>query len=216
MKKIVCLLVMFFVLTNVKALNYRGCDFSEIARMKSFINNINISYDYIMNEYPIFSITLNNIQPDVYFIDNATDREYRYQDTNYGEITIGGYTEGTSGKYKFYSANSMCYGVNLGSKYYKIPSYNPYYNDPLCDGLNIKLCDKWVSINYTKDEFESLINEYKNRETNSISNDTEYNESLADKIVNFYVKYYIYILLSVIISCTIIIIVTRKKDRFDL
>lgn len=216
MKKILFIFLMFLTLTNIKALNYRGCDSSEIARMKAFINNINISYDYVMNDSPVFIITLNNIQSDIYFTDSLTNNEYRYQDTNNGEISIGGYSSGITGKFKFYSANSECYGINLGSKYYKTPGYNPYYNDQLCNGLNIQLCEKWININYSRDEFESLIYEYKNRDSKKEEESIEYNESIMEKIINFYVKYYIYILLFIIITSVTIIIIKRKKDRFDL
>lgn len=216
MKKFVFVLALFGFIFNIKALNYRGCDSSEIARMKASINNINISYDYVMEEYPIFSITINNIQPDVYFTDSSSNKEYRYQDAFEGEIVIGGYSSGVSGKYKFFSANGECYGINLGSKYYKTPDYNPYYNDPLCEGLNIKLCEKWININYSKEDFERLIYEYKNNKADDVDKTSEYKQTIVEKIIDFYVKYYIFILLFIIITSVTVIIIKRNKDKFDL
>ena len=216
MKRFLFLIALFTFILNVRAIDYRGCDSSEIARMKALINNINISYDYTMSEYPIFSVTINNITPDLYFIDTLSKSEYHYQDTNNGEIVIGGYKDGISGKYKFYSAKSECRGVNLGSKYYKTPYYNIYYSDPLCEGLSINICDKWANVNYSKSEFENLIKEYKNRGSENTEDVQQYEKTFVEKILDFYVKYYLFILLFIIVSCSTIIYIKRKKDSFNL
>ena len=216
MKKILFIFTIFIFTCRIQAVNYRGCDSSEIARMKALINNVNISYDYVMNDYPVFSITINNITPDLYFVDSVTKVEYKYQDTNNGEIVIGGYGSGNDGRYKFYSAKSECYGLSLGTKYYKTPNYNQYYNDPLCDGLDINICKKWSNTNYSRPEFEQKIQEYKENKLPNIEENTEYKKTLGEKIIEFYVKYYIYILLFIIISCSLLIYIKNKKDRFKL
>ena len=217
MKKIIFVsVVLFCFASNALGVSYRGCDSSEVARMKALVNNINISYDYEMIDRPIFTITVNNMTSEMYFVDSATNKEYRFSDGNNGEIIIGGYSSGSSGRYKFYSSNSNCSGLSLGSKYYNTPHYNNYYNDPLCEGLNISVCNKWGSVNYTRDEFENLINGHKEEEKEEIIKNIEKNRSFTDAMVDFYIKYYLYILLSIIVVCISIIFVSRKKDRFNI
>ena len=59
MKKKACLILLFlfFSLFNIKAsaLTYGGCAYSDVARLKAFVSNINISYDYyIQNNMDMF------------------------------------------------------------------------------------------------------------------------------------------------------------------
>ena len=216
MKKILVFVIFMILPLSIKAISYRGCDTSEIARMKALVNNINISYDYQMNDSPIFTITINNLTSDIYFVDSRNNNEYHYSDSNNGEISIGGYGSGDSGRYKFYADKNDCYKLNLGSKYYSLPSYNYYYNDPLCDGLDINLCNRWGSNSYSRAEFENLINEYLNSKKEYVDEDITHTKTLIDVIMEFYIKYYIYILLSIILICSLIIFIDRKKNRFNI
>lgn len=218
-KKIILLFIMVFITKlDIKALTYGGCDYSSISRLKSLVTNINISYDYyFIDNTPYFNVTLNNITQDMSFIDTLTNKTYTYYDTNSGEITITGYT-GDSGSYKFYSNLGECQGISIGTKYYKFPSYNRYYNTSLCSDIpNYSLCQKWVSVDYSYEKFESLINEYKNKkpEENPVIS-IDHNKNIFDMIVDFYVNYYYYILISIIVICSSIIIVKRRNNKFDL
>ena len=219
-KKIIFLIILVFTLKiDVHALTYGGCDYSSVSRLKSLIGNINISYDYkIIDNQAYFDVTLNNIPEDVYFIDNMTNITYTYSNTENGEITISNYT-GYSGSYKFYSALADCYGITLGTKYYKFPIYNIYYSDPLCSDIpNYSLCQKWSNVNYSYDQFKNKIYEYKEKinEYEDTQENVEYNKGLLDNIVEFYVNYYYYFLGTIILICGIIIVIKRRKDRFKL
>ena len=219
-KKILFLIVLLlFQKNNVRALTYGGCDYSSVSRMKSLVNNINISYDYrIIDNVAYFDVTLNNITPEMYFWDTLTNETYTYADTQNGEITIHNYT-GTSGNYKFYSAMSDCYGTALGTKYYSFPNYNIYYTNALCSDIpNYSLCQKWVKINYSYDKFEKIIFAYKDslNSQEPIEEQVEYKDNILNKIVEFYVSYYYYFLVAVILICGIIILIKRKKDKFKL
>lgn len=206
---------------NVLGLKYGGCDYSVVSRMQSIVTNINISYDYhITNDVVYFDVTLNNLTPDVYFYDTISKKEYYYKDTNNGEIIIRNYTNyGSSGVYKFYSNINDCYKISVGTRYYKIPNYNPYYNDELCKGIeNYSLCNKWTSVNYSYDEFKSKIEKYKTKEKpeeNKID-EVKYEKGIIDYIVSFYIKYYYIILIFIIIVFSAIIFIKRKKDKFKL
>lgn len=220
MKKKIFILIAFMMLPiNILGLSYNGCDYSDISRLKSLVSNVNISYDYyISDNTAYFNITLNNITPDMYFMDTANYKNYYYSDTNNGEITIYGYSN-TSGGYKFYSAKNECYGTNIGSKYYNLPTYNRYYGDVLCEGIeNYNLCQKWANVNYSYEEFKMLIDEYKYKDNiqNDGSQATEQKKDIFDLIINVYVKYYYLFLVAIILVCGVVIFVKRDKNKFKL
>lgn len=218
MKKIILFLMASFAFINSSALTYGGCDYSTVARMKSIVSNINISYDYtIINNEAYFNVTINNLTGDIYFYDTETGKNYYYTDTNNGEITIYNYK--TSGSYKFYSNNNFCRDISLGSKYYNFPEYNVYYTDSLCSDIpNYSLCQKWASINYSRDEFEQKVSEYKNskEQIEEEKINVEYEKTILDIIVELYIKYYYYFLGGLILICSIIIIINYRKNRFKL
>ena len=225
MKKIVYLILLisvyFFNNFTIKALKYGGCEYSEISKLKSYVSNVNISYDYyIFDNSAYFDITISNVVPGLYFIDSVTGNKYYYDDTLDGEITLTG-IRNTSGQYTFYSSLNECYGIKLGSKYYTLPIYNIYYNDSLCiENRNYSLCQKWTEVPYSYDKFSEMIDEYNKSKEETVIDDNngkvDYKKSYLDIFVEFYVKYYYILLLGVIGICITIMIITRRKNRFDL
>lgn len=211
--------VLIFGLNRANALTYGGCDSSVLSKYKSLVTNINITYDYhISDNQAYFDVTLTNIVPNMYFIDIYNNKTYTYNDTNNGEITIRNYTN-ASGSYKFYLQTSGCDGNSLGTKYYKFPTYNVYYNDPMCSDIpNYSLCQKWTNVNYSYDKFESSILEYKaSLEEQPLEEEIiEYNKSTLDIIVDLYVKYYYYFLIAIILVCCSIMVISRRKNKFKL
>ena len=216
-KRILILLIMLLFPGNIFALKYGGCDVSEISRLKSLESNINLYYDYYMGDYePVFSVTITNIPPNVYFRDSNTNKYYYYSNTNNGEITINGYN-GQPGSYKFYSSLENCSDILLGTKYYNFPSYNRYYNNYLCEGLDdFSLCQKWADVKYDSEQFQKMVNEYKNNKTDEEEIIIEYKPSLLSIISDFYAKYYYYFLPIIIVIGIIVIIIDRKKNKFKL
>jgi len=222
-KNIMCILLfvnlLFCFKIEVRSLTYDGCEYSEISRLKSIVSNVNMVYDYYtLNNSIYFSITLTNITPDIYFIDSSTGITYNYGNTIDGEVTISGYRHKT-GNYKFYSALNKCYGVKLSNKYYNLPTYNIYYADDLCkENSNYSLCQKWANVSYSYDEFKYLIEEYNKKNDIELEekNDIIYERTYLDLIVNFYTKYYYFILIGIIIVCVAIMIINKKKNSFDI
>ena len=219
-------LIVLFILTsvifkiNAKALSYGGCEYSQISRLKSLVSNVNITYDYyIQNNQAYFNVTLSNLVPEVYFIDSNSNIKYTYSDSKNGEITI--YNQINSQvSYKFYSNLNMCFGVKLSTKYYKMPTYNMYYNSDLCkDAENYNLCKKWTKNNYSYDEFEKLLTDYKNKKAEE-SDETEieiiYEKTFLNYFIDFYVDYYYLLLIGIIVICLIIMHINKKKNRFDI
>lgn len=219
MKKILLFLIINFIFCSASALTYNGCDYADISKMKSIVTNINLSYDYkIINNEAYFNVTINNLTEDIYFYDTATGKEYYYSDTNNGELVIYNYNI-TSGSYKFYSTKNNCSRILLGTKYYNFPVYNRYYGSPLCSDIpNYSLCQKWGYVNYSQDEFEKIIYEYKKNKPieEDVEIEAEYKKTFFDKIVDIYINYYYYFLGAVILICVVVIIINNKKNYFRL
>ena len=225
MRKKIFYIVFFGVLLlsfnfNVKSLTYGGCEYSQISRLKSYISNINISYDYYMvNNVPYFNVTINNMVPGIYFVDSVTDKKYEYSNSNNGEIIIRDYRN-SKGSYKFYSALPNCYGIKLTNKYYSFPNYNKYYESEICKlNKNHSLCQKWVKITYSYDELETKINKYNEKKEETEMQEEPiviYEKTMLDSFVEFYVKYYYIILLAIIIGCVAAMVINRRKNKFDI
>lgn len=222
MKRKLFFIIVFlmFVNCNCKALSYGGCSYSEVSKLKSFVSNINMSYDYyIYDNKAYFNLTINNIVPNIYFVDSYTGKTYNYYDTNEGEITIYNY-ENIKGNINFYSSLSECYGIKLGTKYYKFPQYNIYYNDPLCaENKKFSLCQKWQKVNYSYSEFKEKIDEYNKKiENDELEKESEikYEKTILDIFVSFYTKYYYIILGGIILVCTVVMIVSSRKNKFKI
>jgi len=218
MKKILFLIIlMHCFIANASALSYGGCDYSVISRLKSLVTNVNTTYDY-RNENGIiyFDLTITNITPEMYFYNNYTRKNYTYSDTNNGEITIYGLMN--SGTLKFYSNVSECNGINLGTKYYKFPTYNQYHTSELCKDIqNYSLCQKWADVNYSRSEFQEKVEEYKKSKENIEEEiEVQYSKSLLDIILEFYINYYYIVLGLIILVCGTIIIVKSRNNKFDL
>ena len=220
--KIVMLsVVLAFVFSyKVQGLTYSGCEYNKISRLKSFVSNINLSYHYYKNSNDVyFGVTITNLMPEIYFVDSKTGIKYDYSNSVDGEIVINGY-QNSSGNYSFYSSNPQCYGIKLGNKYYNFPNYNNYYETPICqENPNFSLCQKWVKVNQSYSELKKIINEYnENKDTLEETEEieTEYKQSYVDFLVKIYVKYYYYILIGIIIVCVTIMVISKKKNSFDL
>lgn len=219
MKKIIflfCFFLSFMITINA------DCTYSDISRLKGYASNINISYDYrIENNTVYFKTTINNLTPELYMVDNATNKKYFYSDSNNGELIIDNYTNVTKDKYVIYASTSNCEDKRLLTKYYSFPQYNIYYESQECQGIqNFYLCKKWVSEGTSFNKFYEIVEEYKNSK-NVIEEEDEQQKiiiekSLLDKILEFYAKNYYYILIPITIICLIIILYQRKKDNFDL
>lgn len=223
-KKIIYVLffamLLFFSNNCVCAYTYGGCEYSEIARLKSIVSNINLSYDYYIYENtPYFTVTISNIVPGLYFVDSKTEKKYNYTNSIDGEITINGYTS-IGGTYNFYSDLTGCKKVKLGSKYYSFPYYNSYYTSDIClKNQTYSLCKKWTKVNITYEELSKKINEY-NQQKNKIEDSDQgsivYNKTILDYFVEFYVEYYYIMLIGIILLCVTAMIITKRKNRFDI
>ena len=217
MKKIIfAIFILVFCRVSVSALTYGGCDVSAVARMKQIASNINVVYDYrIVNDTAYFDITISNLTKDIY-VYNSYFKQNAFGSN--GEVVLKG-VRGDSVTLNFYSNKNECRGLLLGTNYLSFPIFNKYYDDQVCEKANgIVQCSKWTQKSYTYDEVNAAVKTYLENMDNQkeIPTTVTYKKTLFDKIVDFYVRYYLVFLLGVIAICVTIIIINKKKNEFKI
>lgn len=196
------------------------CDYNEQANLRKIASNVTASYDYIESSDSVtFSVTLTNLTSDIYIVDSATGRTYYYN--NSPELTINGYSAGTNIRYSIYASKANCIKEYLTIKYVNLPSYNKYYKDPLCTGLEqYSVCSKWQNINMTYDDFTKTVSAYKNNTTNNNSeaedNTQTSSKSIFDYVFEFIISYYLYMVIGASIIIVVVSYIRGKRNGFDL
>ena len=216
MKKIITILVLILLIPTVKV-KALSCSYNELANLKKLASNVNISYDYIEQGNNVtFTVTLNNLNEKIYFVDMTDYRTYNYEND---EITISGYRSGETVKYVFYATDSNCSKEALYTTRVSFPSYNPYYKDEVCKGIeNYSLCQKWSSQPLSYENFLKKVNEYKeglNQDDNEEQTPTVNEVSWIQLIVNFLLDYYIIIVVILALGLVGLYFLSKKDDVYS-
>lgn len=211
MKKIFLLFILMLLIpvTKVEGLY---CTFNEIANLKKLAANVNYYYEYIEKDNNVsFNVTLVNLNKDFYFIDSTNNKEYTYQKN---EIKISGYKSGQTIKYTFYPVNIFCQDEPLYTIRIVLPTYNKYYTDEICKGVeNYSLCQKWSTHNLTYEQFVAKVKEYKEKTNNNEEEKEDATKSnLTNYIIDFLVNYY-YIIILVVLSLVFMIYIIKKREN---
>jgi len=219
MKKIKVISFVFSLLVFMPIIVSAQCEYSEKSRLQGLANNLNFTYDYKETDAGInssvdYSITIANIVPDLYIVDQTNIKVYY---NNQGEITISNYRPGSTIQFIVYGNTENCKGVELINNYVSLPSYNSFYKDPMCDGVtDYKLCKRWAKIDLSYDEFVKKVKEYKEKLKVEDIPVIEGKNSFIDKIISFLSKYSFYLFGAIIVICSGLIFYLNRKDDFDL
>lgn len=212
MKKI---LIFFILLLFPLSTQAYYCDYDDYKEVQKKASNVNLMVDYeIENDKAVFTITLYNLKDEHYIIDPKTEKVYEYNGSDTLEIKVE-----KPGIYSFevYSEDNYCDENYLNKLYAEIPTYNKYYKDALCKGVeNYKYCQKWFSGNITYDEFKKAVNDYKESLKVTPQEEPEY-KSIFDYLLEFYINYWFIILPTIIVAGIIGIILKKKQEnKFNL
>ena len=211
--KRICLLFLLTFLIPITNVNGFYCKYSNLSRYKSLASNISTTYDYVEeNNTLTFSITLVNLNENLYIVDNTTQKVYNYSEN---ELTISGYTPGITVKYSVYTKDIDCSDILLYTIRVVLPAYNKFYSDPICEGIsNYMYCQKWFSHNLDYETFKNRVTDYKNslNELPIIAPSAVDDYGLWDAILDVIIRYYYVILVAIIIVCGTIIYINEKKS----
>lgn len=204
LKYLLFLIILFPM--NVKGLI---CDNAAKVRLQKLAQNITTSYDYVeSNGMVTFDITFNNLSNELYLVDVFNKRNFNYSGNT---LVLGGFQSGTNYKFEVRSTNVYCDGSVLYYLYVTTPSYNPYYTNPICNGISYKYCNKWQKNDFTYEEFIKNVEEYKK----TLDKETIIKEDIKgifDYIIDFYISYYYIVLPIIIIVSLFYILINRKKN----
>ena len=203
LKFIICLVILFPISVNGAA-----CDNANKVRLQKIAQNITTNYDYIeTNGSVTFQINFYNLNSEIYLVDTRNNAKY-YSDN---VLSLNGFENDKNYKFEVRSSNVLCDSSVLYYLYVATPAYNPYYNDPICENISYKYCNKWQKNTLTYDEFVKSVSEFKNSKNETI--DKVEVKGIFDIILDFYIKNYYIILPLIIVVITIFIIVKSIIDK---
>ena len=215
MKRIIIILILILLVPTVKV-KAISCDYNELARLKKLASNVNISYDYIEQDNDVtFTVTLNNLNDELYFVDMTDYQTYNYEKE---EIKISGYRSGQTVRYVFYASDSSCQEA-LYTTRVSFPSYNPYYKDVICEGVeNFSLCQKWSSQNLSYESFLNKVQAYKDSlkiDDNEEPTPTVSETSWIQLVIGFLLDYYIVIVIILALGLVGLYFLSKKDDVYS-
>lgn len=217
MKKIILFVTLFFIgLQNTNAL---FCDYTELATIRKKASQVNITSDFEELEDSVtYTITIYNLQPSQYVVDTTTGKRYMYGNTgseDSSEIVLTDIQK--PGMYKFlvYSTENTCNDDALNTLFVNLPTYNKYYKDPLCEGIeNYKLCQRWFGTSITYAQFQKDIADYKTYLNNRPKEEEE--KTFWENLLSLYIEsYYIFLPILILLLCVPIYIIYEKKYKVD-
>lgn len=203
--------ILVFIILFTPTLVSAKCSNAEKVRLASLAGNVSVTYDYIETDTGVtFNVVFTNLQPDFYILDVTNQTRYYYTSN---ELVLYNYQPSTNYRFDIYGTGEC--ESRLYSHYITPPGYNPYYRDPVCNGVDASICQKWVKVTYDYNTFVNEVNKYKNKNNDIIVSEEEKVMGLYDYILELFIKYY-YIALPIIIvsgSAGIIILSKKKKDE---
>lgn len=218
MKRYFLILILLIIPISVKA---SECDYQDMARYQKLASNINFSYDFVESNNTVsFNITVSNMHNDLYIVDETTGNVFSSATVGSSETVLYNYQPGNDYKFSIIPYDIYCFEEVVMSRYVNLPAYNPYYNDPVCQGNEqYKLCQKWFKMDYSYENFVKNVNNYKenlNNEENIEETENMHTDDFLNKIIVGFLDNYVIILVTIIAICTIGISIISKKDKFDL
>ncbi len=217
MKKLCVFMACLFIfplITNAAS----SCNAQTMSNISSLANNVNIVYEVdTSSKTPIFTITLTNLTSDMIVFDRNASKTYKGFANTGSEMSV---RTKMSGSYSFIIYSKQC-KEQVATKSVSLPTYNVYYGDKLCDGLDqCDACQKWYGSNSDRKKFEQSVQECKRKQNAVIEAEEKpvkqaqaWYESIAKIFLDFW--WAIIILMIVIIGIYYAIRAKQKKNEYN-
>lgn len=224
MKQIKYILFSFLIIfLSIPSVNAQ-CTNEELNELKKEASKIRVTYKHLGSNVDnegtvidyLFDLTFNNLTDDMYI--KIDDYNEEWKEINNNKIVINNIA---TGKYKFSIYSNSCQ-EKIGDINVKLPKFNSYSIDPLCeeiDSNDFPLCSKYLEYQPSYETFKNKVEEYKKnseikKEDNNVIKDDTFTKIL-NQTFNFIIKYQIYIVsvLTVILMILIILIINTKKKK---
>ncbi len=196
---------------------HEGCTYSDINALKNKVSLVKILYDY--DETTLMEITLTNLQPDFYAMDFANKVEFQYDisSENPGIASSKEYFDNQVIKINFIAAeSSVCSGEEILISNIKLPRYNTYYGNELCDGIDpdkLPICSKWYPTPVEEYKFIEIVTNYKESLKETSKEIVDKVENNENDIISTILNNYMYILYGIFGISFILIIVFKIREK---
>lgn len=203
---------------------YAECTTEEMTNLKKEANKIRATYKHLGKVetewgeifYNNFNLEFTNVPNDFYLKIEGLDEEYK-PENNIVKMTIN------NGKWNFDIYSSKC-AEKVDSLLVKIPRYNVYSEDPLCEGIDgdkFSLCGKYYESDVTYESFKERVENYraihkidsKKDKQEVIENKKNINLDIIIKYINKYKTYILGSIISILLIVIITIIIKKKRSR---
>lgn len=226
MKQIKYILFSFLIIfLSIPSVNAQ-CTNEELNELKKEATKIRVTYKHLGSKVDeegtivdyMFDLTFSNLTNDMYVrLDNESEE---WKEINNNKIVINNIA---TGKYKFSIYSNTCQN-KIGDINVKIPRFNSYSLDPLCDGIDgedFSLCAKYLDYQPTYETFVKKVEEYKKthdikKEDNNTKRDNISLEQILNSVLRFITKNQLYIIIGLsllLILLIVLIIIKRIKKR---
>lgn len=211
------IMILFLNISYVNA----ECSDEELNQITKEIDKIEITYKHLgevtkedgSKVYNQFLVTAKNIPENVYVHLSPMTEE------NFDETTEDLKIKLTTGTWYYNMYSSKC-EIVLDTITVKLPTFNIYSLDPLCEGIDgedFKYCGKYYEYQIDRETFERKVKAYRIEHKIGQEDTTkvEKENNFFPKIVDILKDNYLYILgvAGVLLIITIIIIIISKKKK---
>jgi uncharacterized integral membrane protein len=155
----------------------------------------------------------------MFVVDKVTSKIYKNFSVDGSSIEVDTVN---SGNYNFEIYSTTC-KKKLRTISVLLPTYNKYYNDERCKGYqNYSICKRWSGYNKDDSTFEKELNQIKEsikqqQEKDKQNEEKKENDDLFHKILKIAIKYWIQILIGIVLIIMLLIVKhkNKKKKEFD-
>ncbi len=212
--------LLFTILLLILSINIvqAECTEEEKKQITESINKVELIYKHLgevtkedgSKVYNEYMVTATNIPEGVYV------HLYPFTDENFEETEEGLKLKLTTGEWHYYMYSAKCNEV-LKDIELNLPKFNTYSLDPLCKDVDTDdfiYCHKYYKGDISRETFERKVKEY--RQLNHLddsNNPKNIKTNIIKPIINFLLKYYIYILITIGVSLLTVLLVKIIQKR---
>lgn len=226
MNKIKYLIFSVIIFTLTFSYANAECTTEELSSLRQDADKVKVTYKHLGEvdvedggvTYNLFNLKFKNLTDDLYIRLDSYNSEWKHE-AGVDEISF----DIVTGTYNFAVYSEKCQ-VKLSNIKVKIPRFNMYSLDPLCDGIDgtdFPLCGKYYEYEISYDNFKTRVEDYRKKNKIDESNNNTSKEkfsinTILSRILNFIDEYQLYLLISLIVIFLVlimIIVIKKKKKR---
>lgn len=231
---LIFVLTFLFMVPDVDAV----CGIEDMNRIQKVANNVKFtnqfSKDENGNDTGYFDLIISGLTEEIYLVDEKNGETYYYDFTDNGTIKFNSLSTDNY-KFEIYSKECEDYIESLSDEddyedlddevvnepirtiNHKIPKYNRYANNQLCNGITeieLDVCNRLYQGELTDEKFEKIVKDFREEYLNE---KPEEETNILNKIMNFLENYYMYIIGGVIliVIAIVAIILNRKRGALE-